>query len=1073
MASLLGVVAVVLAYMGLLFLLAVWAERQEQRGRRAARSALVYALSLATYCSTWTYYGSVGSAASSGLLFLGIYLGPTLSAAFWPRLLGKMIRIRDAHRITSVADLLSVRYGKAQSVATVATVGLLLGLVPYLALQLKTMIVTVALLTGHDPSQPGSSVGRQVGPLIVVLMVLFTIVFGIRKLSPTERHPGMMVALAGEAVVKLLGLVTAGAFVVYGLFDGPGDLLGRAQAAEVMPELLGKGGSVATMASYLLLSAVAVLLLPRQFHVAVVEGSDEGHVRTATWAFPAYLLAINVFVLPLALAGLLLGHPAREADTFVLTLPWAAGARGLSWLVFLGGFSAGTAMVMAETMTLATMVSNHLLLPAMDLWPRLGRLRRHLLPSRWFAAALLLLAALAYERSLGGQYELVQIGLISFAAVLVLAPPLLGGLYWREASTGGALCGLLAGFVAWGYTLVLPVVVRAGWLPERLLRQGPLGLELLRPEAFLGLGGLDRIPHAVFWILLLDVGAFVLGSLFFPAQAAETARAERLLGAVEPEPWAAQEPEGAAAVALAGEKRERIVRLFARYHEEGAAARLADACLARVEVEPGGTLSALQLAELEAEAETTLASSIGTAAAHAELRRHGIATEAEERAISAAYGQILAALKVPPAELQRKIDYHRERERLLAHEADTHRFLADVSAELAASLDVEATCRTVVRLAVPRFAEAALLWLAPGADEPRPRAWLAVSGGDPGQRVQVVEGAEALGDHASVVQALATGRALATRAGSPATWPEELRPALPQGGEVTFPLSAGGRPLGALVLFLSDPGQLQSADDLALAEELARRSAVALFNAALFRSAEEAVRARDEFLAVASHELKTPLTPLRLSIQALQRLVARGELSGDPARRLGTALSRADGQMHRLVRLVDYLLDVSRITTRRLRLQLEPTDLSAAIHEVLERHRAELSQAGCTVSVAAPSGVVGRWDRLRIEQVVTNLLTNAMKYAPGPIDVAVDAFESRTRLVVRDRGPGIARQDQERIFLPFERAVSYLRASGFGLGLFIVRQIVDAHGGTVRLESAPGQGSTFTVELPRQPPASA
>lgn len=1072
MASLLGVVAVVLAYMGLLFLLAVWAERQEGRGRRAGASALVYALSLATYCSTWTYYGSVGSAASSGLLFLGIYLGPTLSALFWPRLLGRMIRIRNAHRVTSVADLLSVRYGKAQSVATVATLGLLVGLVPYLALQLKTMIVTVALLTGHDPSQPGTGVGRQVGPLIVLLMVLFTIVFGIRRLSPTERHPGMMVALAGEAGVKLAGLLLAGAFVVFHLFDGPGDLLGRAEAAGMVPELLGKGGSPVTLASYILLSAVAVLLLPRQFHVAVVEASDEGHVRTATWAFPAYLLAINVFVLPLALGGLLLGHPAREADTFVLTLPWASGALGLSWLVFLGGFSAGTAMVMAETMTMATMVSNHLLLPAIDLWPRLNRLRRHLLPARWMAAALLLLAALAYERALGGQYELVQIGLVSFAAVLVLGPPLLGGLYWREASTGGALCGLGAGFAAWAYTLVLPVVVRAGWLPEGLLREGPLGLALLRPEALLGLGGLDRISHAVLWILLLDGGAFVLGSLLLPAQAREAARAQRLLGATEPEPWEAREPEGAAAVALASEKRERVVHLLARYHEEPAAARLADACLARVGVEVGGSLSALQLAELEAEVETTLASSIGTAAAHAELRRHGVATAAEELAISEAYGRILAALKVPPAELQRKIDYHRERERLLAHEAETHRFLADVSARLAASLEVETTGRTAVQLAVPRFAEAALLWVAPDADEPRPRAWLAVSAGDtPG--IREVEAAEALGDHASLVQALATGRTLVSRGGSPAAWPGPLREHLPRGGEVTFPLVAAGRTLGALVLFLSGPAQLESADDLALAEELARRAAVALVNAALFRSAEEAVRARDEFLAVASHELKTPLTPLRLSIQSVQRLVARGELAGLPAEHLGSALSRADGQIRRLVRLVDYLLDVSRITTRRLRLQLEPTDLSAAVHEVLERHRAELAQAGCTVSVEAPGEVVGRWDRLRIEQVVTNLLTNAMKYAPGPIDVAVDAAADRTRLVVRDRGPGIAREDQERIFLPFERAVSYLRASGFGLGLFIVRQIVDAHGGTVHLDSAPGRGSTFTVELPRQPPASA
>jgi signal transduction histidine kinase/Na+/proline symporter len=1073
MADLARVMAVVVAYVGLLFLLAIWAERQEARGRRVARNALVYSLSLAVYHTTWTFYGSVGSAASSGLLFLGVYLGPTLGAVFWSQTLRRMVRIKDAHRVTSVADLLSVRYEKSQGVAMVATVALLIGLVPYIALQLKTMIFTVGLLTGHDPSRPDPGIGMQVGPVIVILMVMFTIVFGLRRLSPTERHPGMMVALAAEGLVKLVAFVAAGAFVTYGLFDGFGDIFRRAAAERLMPDLLGRG-SVATLLSHVVLSASAILFLPRQFHVAVVENSDARHLRTASWAFPSYMLAINVFVLPLALAGLLLGHPANAADSFVLSLPHAAGARWLSWLVFLGGFSAGTGMVMAEAMALATMVSNHLVLPAIGLSGRLEGLRRHVLPSRWLAAAFVIVTAFAYERAVGSQYELVSIGLISFAAVLVLAPSILGGLYWRGASKAGALAALTAGFAIWGYTLIIPVLARGGWLPQELLTEGPFGIGLLRPEALLGLGALDRISHAVFWILFVDVGAFVVGSVLFPAAAEEVARAERLIAPME-----ASAPRLAGgesrAVADVSEKRTRIVQLLAQYHEESAAARLAEQCLAKVGANAATTLSALQLAELEAEVEASLAACIGTAAAHAALKRNDIVTQSEARAISRAYGRILTALKVPPAELRRKIDYHRERERLLANEAAAQRFLADVSVNLAGSLDIDTTGRNVVQLAVPRLVDDALLWVAPRSEHDKARVWFASK--DPERETRVRPALEAalpsIPVHSCIARALESGRSVVNASASADSWPPALHEAAGFAGDATFPLVAGGKTLGALTLFLSDTSRFQVPQDVALAEELAHRSAIALVNATLFHSAEDAVRARDEFLAVASHELKTPLTPLWVSIQTLQRLAARGQLANLPEGRLDRALRGADGQIRRLVGLVDDLLDISRITTRRLKLKLEPMPLVGVMRDVVARHQNELVQAGCTVAITADGDANGRWDRLRIEQVFTNLLTNAMKYAPGTIEISVASQGGTARIMVRDHGPGIAPQDQERIFLPFERAVSYLNASGFGLGLYIVRQIVDAHGGAVLLDSAPGRGSTFVIELPLQAPASA
>jgi signal transduction histidine kinase/Na+/proline symporter len=1058
---------IVTGYVALLVAIAAWAERQEGRGRKVSSNPVVYALSLAVYASTWTFYGSVGLAARGGLLWLTVYLGPTLCAATWWWVLRPLVRLKERHRVTGLADLLALRYEKSQPLALLATGVIAAGLVPYLALQLKTMIATLAIVSGATaPDTPvDGATARHLGPPLVALMLVFTILFGLRRVRPTERHPGLVVALAAECVLKLVAFVAAGAFVTYGLFDGFGDLFRRALAApSVAPDLLGGLGVVAWV-SHLALSAVAVLLLPRQFHVAVVENTDVAHVRTAMWLFPLYLFLINLFVLPVALAGLLLGHPAAAADTFVLRLPLDAGRPILSWLVFLGGFSAGIGMMVVETIALATMFSNHVMLPAAERFSALGGLRRHVLPARWAAAAVILVAAYAYERAFGGGYTLASIGFISFAAVLQLAPPLLGGFLWRGASRVGAQAGLAAGFLLWVYTIVAPVLVHAGWLPGTLITEGPFGIEALEPEGLFDVH-LDSISHAVLWTLFANISAFVVGSLLFPPKAEEVARVDRLIAPPAPRVAPA---EWAPPLVDAREKRDRAAALLARYHGDALGVALADACLDRIGAVPGGTLSALQLAELQAEVETTLAAAIGSAGAHAAIRRDPIVTDAESGAISRAYADILAALHVSPAELQRKIDYHRERERLLVRDAESQRFLAAVSGLLAASLDLDATGRAGVRLAVPHLADAALLWLAPEGARPA-RAWLAhVDVAAERAGVAALEVCAAtLGGAAPFARALAAHRAVPLRPDE-AGWPAALAERLPRGGGVVLPLLSARAPLGALALLVDDSTRLRTPDDLAVSEEVARRLSLALENASLYLRAEEAVRARDEFLAVASHELKTPLTPLRIKIQTLERLVTRGNLTTIPPEKLLQLFGGAEAQVLRLVGLVDDLLDVTRLTSKRLKLRPEAMDLARAVHDVVERHASDASEAGCTVLVEADAPVTGTWDRLRIEQVVTNLLTNALKYAPGcRVSVTVDAEDGIARVAVRDEGPGIAAADQQRIFQPFERAVRYLEVSGFGLGLFIVRQIVEAHGGLVRLDSAPGRGTSFEVDLPRE-----
>src|SRR5512133_2578380 len=527
-------VLVVSAYVALLVAVAAWAERREAAGRSVAANRVVYSLSLGVFATTWSFYGSVGFAARNGLLFLTVYLGPTLCAALWWWVLRKLVRIKAVHGVTSLADLLALRFGKSNAVALVATLVLVVGLVPYIAVQLKTMIVTLVLVAGDGARLAYPASGARIGVPLVAFMLLFTIVFGLRRVRPTERHPGLVVALAVECVVKLVAFLAAGAFVVFGLFDGPADVFRAARLPGIpQPGLLGNHG-VGTWLAHLLVSGTAVLLLPRQFHVAVVENSDEDHIRTAQWLFPAYLLLLNVFVLPLALGALALRGAPEHADTFVLTLAMDAGGPVLPWLVFLGGFSAGTGMVIVETTALATMISNHVVVPAATL-PPLAFLRRRVLLARWAAALLVLLAAFAFERAFGADNDLASLGLISFVAVLQLGPALLGGVFWRGASRAGALAGLLAGFAVWVYTLVVPVLARTGWLPASLLTEGPFGLESLVPEGLFDVHA-DPVTHAVVWTLIANVSAFVIGSLVSPPRAREAARVARLLDVLEHAP---------------------------------------------------------------------------------------------------------------------------------------------------------------------------------------------------------------------------------------------------------------------------------------------------------------------------------------------------------------------------------------------------------------------------------------------------------------------------------------------------------------------------------------------------------
>jgi Na+/proline symporter/nitrogen-specific signal transduction histidine kinase len=535
------------AYMALLFGIASFGDRRAAAGRSLINSSVVYALSLAIYCTSWTFYGSVGRATARGLDFLPIYLGPTLVFCLGWMLLSRILRVSKTHRITSIADLLAFRFGKSGAVAGLVTVIAVIGSVPYIALQLKAVSTSLKVLLENQGGIRRGAEAANIPPntelWVAGVLALFAILFGTRKIDASERHEGIVAAIAFESIVKLVSFVAVGLFAGLVLFDGFGDIFRRAAARPGFARLFDFGGSSAGIdwLALTFLAMAAIVCLPRQFQVMVVENVDERHLDRALWLFPAYLIAINLFVVPIALAGLLTAPAGTDPDTLVLTLPLAASSNGLALLAFLGGLSAAASMVIVETVALSTMICNDLVVPILL---RLGWLgantRPVLLGIRRSSIAFVIVLGFAYVRVVRESYGLVSIGLVSFAAVAQFFPAIIFGLFWRRASRPGALAGISAGFVVWAYTLLLPSFASAGWLPRELFDQGAFGVSWLRPSALFGLDGLDPVTHGLYWSMLLNIAGIVGVSLFVDQSALERSQA-----ALFSEYWRRAEPEEA------------------------------------------------------------------------------------------------------------------------------------------------------------------------------------------------------------------------------------------------------------------------------------------------------------------------------------------------------------------------------------------------------------------------------------------------------------------------------------------------------------------------------------------------
>jgi Na+/proline symporter/signal transduction histidine kinase/CheY-like chemotaxis protein len=967
-----AVLGLSLAYLGLLFAVAYFGDRHQRAWSASSFVApTVYALSLAIYCTSWTFYGSVGRASTSGFDFILIYTGPVLVVTAGYPLVAKLVRLAKQHNVTSIADFLASRYGKSRAVGVIATLFATVGVLPYIALQLQAVSSTFRAVAEPTPWIDGSRAGvihTDTSLIVAGLMAVFTILFGVRNVQASEQHRGMMLAMAFESVVKLAALLIVGPFVLFVLFDGPADLWRRLVDQPVLLDQVAREGSPLTWIVTTLLSAMAFLCLPRQFHAAVVEHGHPASLRTARWLFPSYLVLINLFVLPIAAGGLLLLGRTVSADLYVLQLPLGHGEGWLSALVFIGGLSAATSMVVVACMALSAMIGNELLMPYVlrrqRSWRAGGQQQMGplVVNVRRAAVVLILMAGYAYERVISGVLPLASIGLISFAAVANFAPGLVLGLYWRRAHRYGVVAGLVGGFVVWLYALLLPSLRSDqggpaapfhAWLPGPLSELDPVG------QGFV-------VGIAVNTLLLIGV------SLLVRAAGVDAEQADAFVLGAEPEPV---RPAPVDAQRLA-ELRELLARFVGPERAERAL---------------NGPLS-LQAALTKTE--RVLSGTLGAASA---------------RVIVGAFGR---------------------RGRLLTRSA---RALIDEASEaIRYNYDILRNSLDHVGMGIAAF--------------------------DKDGRLEI--------SNERFAALLPLDHALLRRPDAPLT--HEV--ATPDGLVVELRLDP--LPNGFVATCNDVTARVRTAEALRDSDRQLRRAAETLEQRVAARTAElEASRAEAEaanlgktrFIAAASHDLLQPLHAARLFTAAL--------IDRDPDNDLG---GKIDASLGAVESLLDALLDISKLDAGAFKPDRRPFALQTLFDSLGTAFAPVAARRNVDLVIVRTRAFVDT-DPAFLRRILQNLLSNALRYGrvegrPHRVLLGCRREGGHLRIEVKDNGPGIAADKQQVIFDEFVRLQPEddrpREERGLGLGLAIVDRIARMLELPVRLASAPGFGSTFSVVVP-------
>ena len=523
-----GLLLILVLYLSILFYIAYWSEKRSHS--KWTNNPYIYSFSLAVYCTAWTYYGSIGVAAESGLGYLPIYLGPILIIPTWMIILKKIIRISRVNKISSIADFISLRYGNSRFLGALVTTICIVGILPYISLQLKSISDTFHIVT---KTQASSNIFTDTTTYVCLALALFASYYGTRYVDASEKRRGIVTAVAMESILKLVFFLIVGIYVTYFVFDGFDDIYQKAAVLKDFDKKNTIGGITNGINWFFLciLSMFAIFLLPRQFHTAIVENNKESHIRTAIWLFPLYLLLFNLFVFPIAWGGnILFEGKDHNADTYSLLIPQLFDNNVLTVMVFLGGFSAAISMIIVSSISLATMLSNNLLIP----YGFIGSLEnssqeknsKRIVNSRKIGIFSLIILAYAIYRLFILDYSLVSIGLVAFVVIAQLAPSFFGAIFWRRGSKNGAITGIILGFAVCFYTLLIPYATGMTNSVSLFVTEGPWGISLLKPFQLFGLDYLEPIPHAVFWSLLINIMSYAAVSVSFKGNYRERNYAE-------------------------------------------------------------------------------------------------------------------------------------------------------------------------------------------------------------------------------------------------------------------------------------------------------------------------------------------------------------------------------------------------------------------------------------------------------------------------------------------------------------------------------------------------------------------
>lgn len=1011
--------AISVAYVAVLFGVAWFGDRRARLPPRGPRHALIYSLALSIYCTSWTFYGAVGRARSSGWDFLPIYLGPACVFVFGYPLLQRIVRISKGNNITSVADFIGARYGRHRMLPMTVTVVAAFGIVPYIALQLKAVSFGFDVLVGETGavSSP-QAIGAQLA--VAAVMAIFAVLFGTRELSATENHHGMVLAMAFESLIKLLAFVAVGVLALT-LIGGPGFHPGRIAHAAALPASAGQFGiSFWTQTA---LAAFAILCLPRQFHIAVVEHAGPSDLKTARTVFPIYLAIVSVFVIPIAEAGRQVFSAPVSPDTFVLALPLALGHPWLGLVAYVGGFSAATGMVIVETIAIATMISNEIVMPILLRGGRLSRAMLMEVPRvlqrvrRVCVVGVISLSYLYYLR-FTAQGSLAQIGLLSFAGVAQFAPSLVGGVFWRGGSWIGACAGIIAGALLWAYTLLLPAIVQGTGWGDALLARGPFDTGWLRPQALFHLDGLEPLSHGVFWSLAVNLALYVGLSMLRKPGLRDLLQAANFLNVHRaPLVAAARLPPSTASV---GDLQELAVRFLG-------AAR-ADDLFARCVSPEGARLQATdQLSpELARTFEHTLAGVIGASSARLVLTTtlHGRKMSPEDvvrlldetshtilftrELLRTALENLPQGISVVDADLN-LVAWNQRYKTLFGYPEH----LVMVGRPIEDLIRFNAGRGWLLTADVERSIERRLEFMRKGANYTHAR--------------QLPDG----------------------------TTVEILGNPLPGGGFVTS--------YSDITVYKQTEAVLQE-DNTLLERRVHERTAELLeLNSELARSKRDVERAHESktrFLAAAAHDLIQPITAARLFVSSVERAPLASSIE--------RLIDKAEGALQSAEEILAGLLDFARIDGGAQPFRPETFDLQALIQPLVDDFAVPAADKGLELRVRNVRHLV-HTDQHLLRRVLQNFLSNAIRYtARGRVTIGARRRGEHVEIHVLDTGPGIPAPQQDEVFLEYRRLVDDERFAreGLGLGLSIAKRIAELLGAPIGLRSRVGRGSDFSISIP-------